>query len=429
MPMSDSFKERLFPRLPEIVEKYGTPFHIYDCQGIIDGGLRMRNAFIGANHRQYFAVKALPDPVILLLLNKVLGFGFDCSSVPELTLARGVIEDKRMGENNIMFTSNNTSDEEFRAALSNGGCMLNLDDISLVAKVPDPFPGKISFRINPGKKRAGNSIIGNPYDAKFGITLDQVVPAYSAALERGASCLGMHTMLCSNELRPTYMVETVRMLLEQCLVIEKRLGRWCAFINMGGGFGIPYRPQQRELPLEWMATRITRLLKQFEVEHGWRPRLMTECGRYITGPHGVLVSRIINRMSKYREFLGVDTGMTALMRPAMYDAYHHVDILDPQGSPREGPRMRMSVVGSICEDCDRLATDRLLPKNATEGDLVVTHDTGAHGSAMGFNYNGRMRPQALLLFDDGRVTPLRRAETEKDLFATLIPPRDIALAA
>ena len=418
MPMTQSFRERLFPRLPEIIERFGTPFHIYDLKGILETGNAMKEAFQRTPYRNYFAVKALPNPWILQALYNKLYFGFDCSSVPELALARkvGAISD------DIMFTSNNTSSEEFLAAKQEGGCLLNLDDVSLIPEVPGHFPKTICFRINPGKSRTGNSIIGDPYNSKYGITLDQVVPAYRQAMERGAIHFGMHTMICSNERKASYMVETVRMLLGLCLLLKNRLGLEVEFINMGGGFGIPYKPGQKTLRLNWMANHIVSLLEKFELDNGWRPKLLSECGRYVTGPHGVLVSRVINEKKTYRRYLGVDTGMPALMRPAMYDAYHKSDILDEYGRPVRGPLQRMSIVGSICENCDRLATNRLLPKNARRGNIVVTHDTGAHGIAMGFNYNGRLRPQELLMVSGGEIVQIRRAEIQEDLFRTIIEP-------
>lgn len=418
MPMTESFKRRLFPQLPHIIAGFGTPFHIYDLMGILDTGHRMIQAFKDTPYRQYFAVKALPNPYIMQALRKYLDFGFDCSSIPELMLARGV---GARGED-IMFTSNDTSRDEFAVAVESGGCLLNLDDVSLIPEVPLPFPDVVCFRINPGKARTGNSIIGDPFSSKYGITLKQVVPAYREAMARGATRFGLHTMVCSNELRASYMVETTRMLLDLCVTLKQKLGIRCEFINIGGGFGIPYRPRQKALNLEWMASQIVRLLESFERAHGFRPKLLSECGRYITGPHGVLVSRVINEKRIYKRYLGVDAGMSALMRPGMYGAYHHADILDRHGDPRTGPQQRMSIVGSLCENCDRLATDRLLPRDAEKGDIVVTHDTGAHGSAMGFNYNGRFRPQELLLMPDGQVKMIRRAETQEDLFRTLVFP-------
>ncbi len=417
--MTQVFEQRLFPLLPDIVEEFGTPFHIVDMMGILETGRQMNIAFSETPYRQFFAVKALPDPYVMQWLRQETGSGFDCSSVPELALARGV---GARGVD-IMFTSNNTSADEFRVARKEGGCRLNLDDISLVSDVKDPFPREICFRINPGKQRTGNSIIGEPVKSKYGITVSQIVPAYRAARERGATTFGMHTMLCSNELRAGYMIDTVKMLLEFCILLKRRLGIKCAYVNMGGGFGIPYRPDQKPLALHWMAGQIVRLLENFEKEHGWRPELFSECGRYVTGPHGVLVTSVINEKRTYERYVGVDSGMQALMRPAMYDAYHHVDILDQLSGARiSGPRKQMNVVGAICENIDRFASRRFLPKNTKKGNLVVVHDAGAHGLAMGFNYNGRLRPQMLALMPSGKVIQTRRAETMKDLFRTTIFP-------
>jgi len=215
------------------------------------------------------------------------------------------------------------------------------------------------------------------------------------------------------------------MLLDITLLLEEKLGIRLEFINIGGGFGIPYKPTQKPINLDSMARQICSLVKSFGANHGWLPTLFTECGRYITGPHGALVSKVINQKFTYQRHVGVDTGMPALMRPGIYGAYHHVDILNPHGKPRTGKRTRMNVVGSICENCDRLATDRLLPADTKEGDIVVTHDTGAHGSAMGFQYNGRLRPKELLLSparyagSSGRVQMIRREETMLDYFQTL----------
>ncbi len=420
MSARNQFERDLFPRLPNIIKEYGTPFHIYDEKGILATGFRMLEAFQRTSYRQYYAVKALPNPTILQTMHKVLGFGFDCSSNPELVLARGI----GACEKDIFFTSNNTSKEEFELAAKYGGCILNLDDVSLIADVPDPFPDTVCFRINPGMSRTGNSIIGDPVNAKYGITLTQIVSAYRMAMKRGATQFGVHTMVCSNELRASYMIDTVRMLLDICVTLKRKLGIECAFINMGGGFGIPYRPEQKELRLEWMAGRIVRLLEVFELTHGWRPKLFSECGRYVTGPHGLLVSRVINKKQTYRRYLGVDTGMAALMRPGIYPtAYHSVEVLNTHGKPKNGQRVRMSVVGSICENCDRLASDRLLPKDSGRDDIVVTRDTGAHGSAMGFQYNGRLRPQELLYRSDGSIKLIRRAEVMEDLFRTIVFPQ------
>lgn len=408
--MSDDFKNRLFPRLPAIAETFGTPFHIYDEKGIRETGAHLKKVFGGLpGFREYFAVKALPNPSIMKIMQS-MGFGFDCSSIAELALARGI---GATGED-IFFTSNNTSPEDFEAALADGGCILNLDDVSLIPKVPK-MPETICFRFNPGPERTGNAIIGNPVEAKYGITRAQVIPAYKEARERGAKRFGLHTMVVSNERNYTFMVETARMLLDLAAEIEKALGIRIEFLNMGGGLGIPYRPEDEGLDLEAMGREIVALFRAFEEKHGYMPAFMMESGRFMTGPHGVLVTRAINRKDIYRTYIGVDACMSALMRPGMYDAYHHVDVLGKTPSPDDLP---VDVVGSLCENNDKFAVQRILPP-IEDGDLLIIHDTGAHGHAMGFNYNGRVRPQELLMKPDGATIRIRREETLEDLFATL----------
>jgi diaminopimelate decarboxylase len=415
--MLPEFKERLFKMLPSLIGDFGTPFHIYDMTGIIETSHRLLDAFRGVqNFQEYFAVKALPNPTILALLRKYAGFGFDCSSTMELELAEAV----GAWGHDIMFTSNNTTHNDFHEAMERGA-LINLDDISLVAKVPDPFPETICFRYNPGPDRTGNSIIGNPVEAKYGITKEQLVPAYKAACDRGARHFGIHTMVCSNELNYKYMVETVRMLLDLCLTLNHELGIAVEFINMGGGIGIPYKPEDKPFELEKLGEEISTMLLTFHMVSGFLPKLLMESGRFITGPHGVLVSRVINRKDTYQTHVGVDAGMESLMRHAMYGAYHHMTVLNSKGKrvkDTERGYEIVNVVGAICENCDRLATQRQLPVTV-EGDIIVTHDTGAHGIAMGFNYNGRLRPQELLLKSDGTVLRIRRAETNEDLWRTL----------
>lgn len=408
--MSSQFSARL-SNLHEIVEEFGTPFHIYDEKGILEHGRRLNQVFSRINgFREYFAVKALPNPEILKIMTE-LGFGFDCSSVMELQLCDFV---GASGED-IMFTSNNTTWQEFEEAQKRHS-IINLDDISLVPKVLTPFPELVCFRFNPGKARTGNSIIGKPFEAKYGITWKQLIPAYRAARERGATRFGIHTMVCSNQRNYRYMVETVVMLLELCATLERRLGIKCEFMNMGGGIGIPYRPTDASVHIERMASEIKKKMDQFKSKHGWVPKLFMESGRYITGPHGALITKVINRKDIYQKHVGVDAGMPALMRHAMYGAYHHITVHGKLN--KYGACERVNVVGSICENCDRLATQRLLPKTK-EGDILVVHDTGAHGIAMGFNYNGRLRPQELLLKTDGSIVKIRRAETTGDLWTTL----------
>jgi len=408
MPMSLSFEERLLPRLPIISEHFGTPFHIYDECGIVNTGKEMLRAFQDIEFREYFAVKALPNPAILELMLS-MGYGFDCSSLPEIALARMV---GAVGED-VMFTSNNTSQAELKEATA-FGCILNLDDITMIDKVVD-FPELVSFRYNPGGAHSGCELIGNPLEAKFGLRDDQVVEAYRRARERGARRFGLHTMVCSNELDYTRMLATARMLLRVVERVESALGVTFDFINLGGGIGIPYRPDEKPFDLVTFGRELKDLLDSFGAAHGGRfPKILLECGRYMTGPHGVLVTRVINRMEKWRTYIGVDASMSALMRPALYEhAHHHITVLGDRRTEE-----LVDVVGSVCENSDKFARQRLLSK-CEEGDLLLIHDTGAHGHAMGFNYNGRLRPKELLLREDGSVVLIRRGETEEDYFATL----------
>lgn len=412
MPMHTDYRQRLFPILPGIVDQFGTPFHIYDEIGIRRTGAELQQALSGIEHfKEYFAVKALPNPRILNIMQD-MGFGFDCSSIAELLLARSIGASGK----DLMFTSNNTSFEEFSTAADAGGCILNLDDISLVPKVPE-MPELICFRYNPGPRRTGNSIIGNPAEAKYGVSHSQLMNAYREAKARGAKRFGLHTMLASNELNFTYMVQTVQMLLDIVEWVSSELNIRFEFINMGGGLGIPYQPDAPAFELDAMGKGISELFESFKARNGYAPNLFMESGRYMTGPHGVLVVKTINRKEIYRTYIGVDACMSALMRPAMYGAYHHIDVL---GKPSDGgtPMNKVDVVGSLCENNDKFAIQRLLPE-IDQGDILVIHDTGAHGHAMGFNYNGKLRPQELLLRADGKVELIRRAETVEDYFATL----------
>ena len=410
MPMPQGFKDRLYPHLDAIAAHYGTPFHIYDEAGIRATGRQLKAAFADIpGFREYYAVKALPNPAILGLMRD-LGFGFDCSSETELMLARSL---GARGEE-IMFTSNNTSPADFAAAAAEGGCLLNLDDITLVDKVP-AMPELICFRYNPGTRRTGNDIIGKPEEAKYGVSHEQIVEAYRRAMARGAKRFGLHTMLASNELHYSYMVQTASMLLDLVETIGNELGIRFEFINIGGGLGIPYLPDIDPLNIGAMGEEITALFVDFKDRHGFCPALFMESGRYMTGPHGALVTRAINRKEIYRTYVGVDACMSALMRPGMYGAYHHIEV---PARLAEKAVETVDVVGALCENNDKFAVQRPLPR-IHDGDLVVIHDTGAHGHAMGFNYNGRMRPQELLVRADGSVALIRREERPEDYFATL----------
>jgi diaminopimelate decarboxylase len=412
MPMSPDFKQRLYPLLNDIAKHFGTPFHIYDQTGIRQTGKDLIAAFSTIDiFKEYFAVKALPNPSIMTIM-KEMGFGFDCSSIPELELSR------RLGAHGeeIMFTSNNTTYDDFAAAFAEGGCILNLDDITLIPKLPS-VPDLICFRYNPGDRRTGNSIIGNPIEAKYGVSHDQILNAYRKMRELGSTRFGLHTMLVSNELNYTYMVETTQMLLDLVEWISGELSIRFEFINIGGGFGIPYRPDVPKLDIDALGASIAGLFEKFRGKHGYVPGLYMESGRFMTGPHGVLVTRAINEKNIYRKYIGVDASMSALMRPGIYGAYHHIDVLGKNST--EFPVETVDIVGSLCENIDKFAVQRELPK-IDMGDLLVIQDTGAHGHAMGFNYNAKLRPQELLLRQDGAVELIRRNETMEDYFATLI---------
>jgi diaminopimelate decarboxylase len=397
MPMSKSFENRLLPVLDEIIDRYGTPFHIYDEAGIRETGQNFMNAFSRLNgFREYYAVKALPNPRILKIMQD-LGFGFDCSSIPELMLSRQI----GAGGEDIMFSSD-------------GGCILNLDDVSLIHKVPQ-MPETISFRYNPGPRRTGNSIIGDPVESKYGVAHEQIPNAYKAARARGARRFGLHTMLVSNELNYAYMVETAAMLLEVVEWISEELNIDFDFINLGGGLGIPYQPGQEPLDIDSMADEICDLFSYFKKQNGFLPRFYIESGRYMTGPHGLLVCTAINQKDIYRKYIGVDACMSALMRPALYGAYHHITVI---GKYPKQHFEKVDVVGSLCENNDKFAVQRLLPE-IQDGDRLLIHDTGAHGHSMGFNYNGRLRPKELLLRTSGSVELIRREESVEDYFATL----------
>ncbi len=352
MPMSVDFENRLYPKLETIADHFGTPFHIYDEAGIRDTGAELKKAFSAAKgFKEYYAVKALPNPRILDIMRE-MGFGFDCSSVTELILARQT----GVGPDDIMFTSNNTSAEEFVAAAEGRGSILNLDDISLVEKVPQ-MPELIFFRYNPGDRRSGNDIIGKPLESKYGVAHDQIIDAFRLAQERGARRFGLHTMLASNELNHDYIVETADMLLGRVAAISAALDIQFEAINIGGGIGVNYRPEEAPFNVQAMADGILKTMKAFAQAHGYVPRLYMESGRYITGPHGALITRAINHKDIYRRYIGVDANMSALMRPGMYGAYHHITVPSAKNESTEV----VDVVGALCENNDKFAIQRELP--------------------------------------------------------------------
>ncbi len=400
-------------RMLALANEYPTPFHLYDEKAIRANAKAFKEAFSWVpGFKNYYAVKACPNPEILKIM-KDEGFGADCSSLPELVLS----EQAGITGEDIMFTSNDTPVEEFRKAYGMGA-VINLDDITHIDMLNGSvgIPELISFRYNPGSGRTGNAIIGNPVEAKYGVTTDQLVPAYKKARDLGAKRFALHTMVASNELEGSYIVETARMLFTQAIRLKDELGISLEFVNMGGGVGIPYRPDQKAMDLQWVGNEIKKLYGDMIVPSGLDPlNIVFECGRMITGPYGYLVSKVRHVTEKYKKYVGLDSSMANLMRPALYGAYHHITVV---GKENQEATETYDVTGSLCENNDKFAIDRNLPV-IEPGDVVVIHDTGAHGHAMGFNYNAKLRSAEYLLQADGSVRMIRRAETMDDLFATL----------
>jgi diaminopimelate decarboxylase len=398
----------------EIIRNYPTPFHLYDERGIRQNARRLNAAFGWCDgFKEYFAVKALPNPYILKIA-KEEGFGADCSSLPELLLAERV---GITGEN-VMFTSNDTPLKEYQQAKSMGA-VINLDDIThlpYVEKHAGGLPELICFRYNPGKAREGNPIIGKPEEAKYGLTRPQLFEAYASARKKGSKRFGLHTMVASNELKLEFFVETARMLFDLAIELAEKLGVRLEFVNLGGGIGIPYRPEQKAVDLEALGQAVKALYDERIRPAGLHPlRIFMENGRCITGPYGFLVTRAIHEKHTYKNYVGVDACMANLMRPGMYGAYHHITVMGKEQAPANS---KVDVVGSLCENNDKFAIDRMLP-DVEIGDILVIHDSGAHGHSMGFQYNGKLRCAELLLREDGTVQQIRRAETIDDYFATL----------
>lgn len=396
-----------------IAETYPTPFHLYDEKAIRENARELVKAFSwNKGFKEYFAVKATPNPVIVKML-KDEGFGADCSSFAELILADRV---GIRGED-IMFTSNDTPAEEFVKARELGA-IINLDDIrhfDYLARHAG-LPDLICFRYNPGPLKEGNVIIGHPEEAKYGLTREQLFEAYRMAKESGIKRFGLHTMVASNELNPSYFFETAELLFSLVVEIWKEVGITFEFVNLGGGIGIPYRPG--EAPLSWKVLSVG-IQEKYEqiIKASGHPdmKIFLESGRAITGPYGYLVARVLHIKDTYKKYVGLDASMHNLMRPAMYGAYHHITVLGKQHLPHN---VKYDVTGSLCENNDKFAIDRMLPE-IEPGDIVVIHDTGAHGHAMGFNYNAKLRSAELLLRPDGSVVQIRRAETIDDYFATV----------
>lgn len=400
-------------KLEEIVNRFPTPFHIYDEKGIKDYARKFNKAFEwNEGYREYYAIKAAPNPYLMKIMQQE-GFGIDCSSMAELEMA----ERLGMRGDDIMFTSNDTPDYEYKKAIELGA-IINLDDISHIEYLEKNvgLPELLCFRYNPGNLKAGNLIIGHPEEAKYGLTRNQMIEAYRIARDKGVKRFGIHTMVASNELDPNYFVETAEILFDLIAEVSKSLDIHIEFANLGGGIGIPYRPEQKEVDLKLMSDGIRRKYDEMIVGNGLAPlRIYFESGRAMTGPYGFLVTKVLHLKDTYKKFVGLDACMTNLMRPALYGAYHHITVV---GKENVADTRLYDVTGSLCENNDKFAIDRELPE-VTPGDLVVIHDAGAHGHAMGFNYNGKLKSAELLLRENGEVVMIRRAETLEDYFATL----------
>lgn len=406
--------ERIQKALPEALEKYPTPFYLYDEQGIRDTARAYKKAFswVRPAYRNYFAVKACPNPHIVNIL-KDEGFGADCSSLAELVIA----ERLGMRGEDIMFTSNDTPADEFIKARQLGA-IINLDDTTHIDFLDRHagMPALICFRYNPGPLREGNEIIGDPKEAKYGVPTDQIKGAYIRARELGAERFGLHTMIVSNMLDEHYLAETAAMLFKLAAMLHHDTGFKFDFINLGGGFGIPYRPEQKAIDLDAVSSAVHDAYREYIGDRGLGPlRVVTECGRAMTGPHGYLVSKVRHVSHKYKDFVGLDACMANLMRPALYGAYHHITVT---GKENETKDHVYDIVGSLCENNDKFAINRPLPA-VEKGDVLVLHDAGAHGYAMGFQYNGKLRCAELLVTAEGKVRQIRCAETMDDYFGTI----------
>ncbi len=412
--MSDNFPLS-HERLLELAKKFPTPFYLYDEKAIRDNMADFTKAFsIFPKFTEHFAVKAMPNPYMLKVLAEC-GCGGDCSSLPELMLCQmsGITGER------VIFTSNETPAEEFQLAYKQGN-IINLDDITHIEFLRDALDGKfpelICFRYNPGPLKEGNAIIGKPEEAKYGLTREQIFEAYKKSRDFGAKRFGLHTMVASNELNPDYFVDTAKMLFELTVELKEKLGIKIEFLDLGGGIGIPYKPGQKKVDLFEVAKKIRALYDSMIVPAGLDGlEIKWECGRPITGPYGWLVTKAIHKKDTYRKYIGVDACMADLMRPGMYGAYHEITVSGKEAAPKTEV---YDVVGSLCENCDKFAVQRPLPK-IQNGDLVIIHDAGAHGRAMGFNYNGKLRAGEVLMRCDGSFVQIRRRETVQDLFATL----------
>ena len=402
-------------QLDEITAKFPTPYHLYDEKGIRDNAKAVKEAFAwNKGYREYFAVKACPNPTLIQIM-KEYGCGCDCSSMTELMLS------KAMGCKgaDIMFSSNATPAEEYQYA-AKLGAIINLDDIThidFLEKAIGHIPETISCRYNPGGLfKISNDIMDNPGDAKYGMTTEQLFEAFKILKAKGAKKFGIHAFLASNTVTNEYYPMLAKVLFEVAVKLEKETGADIEFINLSGGVGIPYKPDQEPNDIRAIGEGVRKVYEEVLVPAGMGDvALYTEMGRFMTGPYGCLVTKAIHEKHTYKEYIGCDACAVNLMRPAMYGAYHHITVMGKEDQPCDH---KYDITGSLCENNDKFAIDRMLPK-IDMGDYLVIHDTGAHGYAMGYNYNGKLKSAEILLKEDGSFEMIRRAETPRDYFATL----------
>ncbi len=400
-------------QLEDIASRYATPFYLYDEKGIRETARRVNKAFSwNKGFKEYFAVKATPTPGILKILHEE-GCGADCSSYTELLMADAV----GFKGDEIMFSSNDTPAEDFQLARKLNAT-INLDDIThidFLERVAD-IPDTVCCRYNPGGHFAiANNIMDNPGDAKYGMTREQLTEAYKRLMAKGVKHFGLHAFLASNTVTNDYYPELARILFKVAVELKEETGASIEFINLSGGVGIAYRPGQPQNDIMEIGEGVRRAYEEVLVPAGMgNVRLYTEMGRYMLASYGALVSRVIHQKHIYKEYIGLDACAANLMRPAIYGAYHHITVMGKENAPCDH---KYDVTGGLCENNDKFAIDRMLPE-INIGDLVFIHDAGAHGFAMGYNYNGKLRSAELLLKEDGSVEMIRRAETPADYFAT-----------
>lgn len=399
-------------QLKEIDKTYKTPYHLYDEKGIRENALRLKDAFSwNKGFREYFAVKATPNPYIIKILQEC-GCGVDCSSLTELMMS----EKLGFRGNDIMFSSNDTPAEEFALARKLDA-QINLDDITHIDFLNNicGIPETICCRFNPGGVfKISTSIMDNPGDAKYGFTKPQIIEGYKRLKEMGAKRFGIHSFLASNTVTNEYYPTLAKILFETVVEIKEKTGVQISFVNLSGGVGIPYTPDQEPNDIYKISEGVKKAYDEILVPAGIDVAIYTELGRYMLGPYGCLVTKAIHEKHTHKEYIGVDACAVNLMRPAMYGAYHHITVMGKENEPCDH---KYDITGSLCENNDKFAIDRMLPK-IDMGDFLVIHDTGAHGFAMGYNYNGKLKSAELLLKEDGSVQMIRRAETPKDYFAT-----------